>query len=121
MLRSMLLTGSLVASVSLASLLPVESGVTGQLVVAGHGAERATVERLARASEKGNPGAAVTIRWDRILKTVDMVRSGQARLSRHDPEGCPATMGLSFRGTRRRSTASAPVMYSTDSAMTVSA
>ncbi len=58
-----------------------ERAATGQIVVAGYGPERTTLEALARAFEKANRGSVITIKWDRNLKAVELVRSGQAQVA----------------------------------------
>ena len=47
------------------------------------------IERLAQAFEKTNLGTVVTIKWDRNLKTVELVKEGQAHIAvtgEDDPE-----------------------------------
>lgn len=61
--------------------LALSTGISGSLIVAGYGPERPVIEKLARAFEKTNPGSAIDIRWDRNLKAIDMVKTGQAHMA----------------------------------------
>ncbi|WP_455388141.1 substrate-binding domain-containing protein [Petrachloros mirabilis] len=53
----------------------------GTLLVAGRGPERAVIEELARAFEKAHVGTAIDITWNRNIRPVEMVKSGEADLA----------------------------------------
>jgi phosphate transport system substrate-binding protein len=64
------------------------AGVTGRIVIAGHGPELPVMQDLGRAFEKANPGTAIDFEWDRAVKAVAMVKSGAAQIAvtdRPDP------------------------------------
>ncbi len=70
----------LLASTILVRTPAAMAGVSGQIVIVGNGPERPMIERLAQAFEKTNLGTVVTIKWDRNLKTVELVKEGQAHI-----------------------------------------
>ncbi len=57
------------------------AGVTGSIIIAGYGPEQNLMQELAAAFEKANPGTAIDIKWSRYLKTVDMVKAGEAQIT----------------------------------------
>lgn len=64
------------------------AGLSGSINVAGNGPELPTIERLARAFEKGNPGTFVDIQWDQNSDPIRMVKAGLAHVAvtgRADP------------------------------------
>ncbi len=64
----------------------------GQLTVAGHGPEQEVLQSLARAFEKAHPGTAVEIKWSRYLKTLELLRKGEADIAvtgHEEPEFTP--------------------------------
>ncbi|MBI5853960.1 MAG: substrate-binding domain-containing protein [Nitrospirae bacterium] len=69
----------LLGSLSLAH--QATAGVTGHLLIVGQGPEQPVVQDLARAFEKGHPGTAIDLEWDRNLKAVEMVKTSQAQIA----------------------------------------
>ena len=61
-----------------AVLLPATDAMSGVLTISGNGPELRTMERLARAFEKGHLGSVVDIRWDPSSDPITMVKSGEA-------------------------------------------
>ncbi|WP_447979018.1 substrate-binding domain-containing protein [Candidatus Nitrospira bockiana] len=53
------------------------NAIAGLLVIAGNGPELPAIERLALAFEKGHPGTAIEIRWDRSSRPIQMVTAGE--------------------------------------------
>lgn len=67
---------------------PSFAGLTGRMVVAGYGPELPVMQDLGRAFEKAYPGTAVDFQWDRTVKAVELVKSGDAQIAvtdRPDP------------------------------------
>lgn len=54
---------------------------SGSVSIVGNGSELPTIERLARAFERKNPGIAVTLQWDPALDLVRAVKSGEADIA----------------------------------------
>jgi phosphate transport system substrate-binding protein len=68
---------------------PAIAGVTGSMIIAGNGPELPTIERLARAFEKGHLGSIVEIQWDQYSDPITLVKSGEAHVAvtgQHDPD-----------------------------------
>jgi phosphate transport system substrate-binding protein len=75
--------------VSLASAVPSDAGLTGRIVVAGYGPELPVMQDLGKAFEKAHPGTAVDFEWDRTVKAIERVKSGEAQIAvtdHPDPE-----------------------------------
>ncbi len=85
---------SVIMSLSLlvATTGPVGAAVTkeiGSMIIVGNGPELPTIERLARAFEKGHVGSVVDIQWDQYANPVALVKSGHAQMAvtgRADPD-----------------------------------
>jgi phosphate transport system substrate-binding protein len=60
---------------------PSFAGLTGRIVVAGYGPELPVMQDLGRAFEKANPGTAIDFEWDRSVKAVERVKSGEAQVA----------------------------------------
>jgi len=78
------------ATIALGMIVAVGSGasagVTGRIVVTGYGPELPVMQDLAKAFEKANPGTAVDLEWDKNVKAVDRVKSGEAQIAVTDQE-----------------------------------
>jgi len=64
------------------------AGLSGSISIGGNGPELPTIERLARAFEKENPGTFVDIQWDQYQDPIRMVKSRLADVAvsgRTDP------------------------------------
>ncbi len=76
-------------SLVFATILGLSSAAgAGSIIIAGNGPELPTIERLARAFEKGHLGSVVEIRWDQSSDPIAMVKSGVAHVAvtgRADP------------------------------------
>ena len=46
----------------------------GQILIAGYGPELPIIQDLARAYEKGHPGTAIDIEWDKALRAVEKLK-----------------------------------------------
>lgn len=69
-------------------VIPSSAGLTGRIVVAGHGPELPVMQDLGRAFEKAHPGTAIDFEWDRTVKAVERVKAGEAQVAvtdRSDP------------------------------------
>jgi phosphate transport system substrate-binding protein len=53
----------------------------GRILIAGYGPELPIIQDLAKAYEKGHPGTAIDIEWDKTLRAVEMVRQGDAQIA----------------------------------------
>jgi phosphate transport system substrate-binding protein len=53
----------------------------GRILIAGYGPELPIIQDLAKAFEKGHPGTAIDIEWDKTLRAVEMVRQGDAQIA----------------------------------------
>lgn len=56
-------------------------GLTGRILIAGYGPELPVMQELARAFEKSHPGTAIDFEWDKTVKAVDLVKSGEAQVA----------------------------------------
>lgn len=64
------------------------AALIGRIVIAGHGPELPVIQDLAKAYEKRHPGTAIDIEWDKTLRSVPMVKTGDAQVAvtdRPDP------------------------------------
>lgn len=61
-------------------LVPV-TGIAGSMVIAGNGPELLTIERLARAFEKGHLGSVVEIQWEQDSDPIELVKSGKVHVA----------------------------------------
>lgn len=63
-------------------LMPAPRGdaadLRGQVTVVGHGPEQDLMQSLGGAFEKAHPGTVVEIKWSRYLKTIELLRKGEA-------------------------------------------
>lgn len=55
--------------------------VAGSMIIVGNGPELPTIERLARAFERGHVGSVVDIQWDQYSDPIALVRSGHAQMA----------------------------------------
>lgn len=53
----------------------------GRILIAGYGPELPIIQDLAKAYEKGHPGTAIDIEWDKTLRAVEMVKQGEAQIA----------------------------------------
>lgn len=60
------------------------AGLTGRIVIAGHGPEQSVMQDLGRAFEKAHPGTAIDFQWDRTVKAVELVKTGEAQVAVSD-------------------------------------
>jgi phosphate transport system substrate-binding protein len=77
-------------------VLPTAVAGAGSIIIAGNGPELPTLERLARAFEKGHFGTVVEIQWDPYSDPIKLVKSGQAHLAvtgQPDPEFAETPIG----------------------------
>lgn len=89
---SVLVLWAIVSTLSIA-------GLTGRIVVAGYGPELAVMQDLGRAFEKAHPGTAVDFEWDRTVKAVELVKSGDAHVAVTDrPERSLKTVPIAWDG-----------------------
>lgn len=58
-----------------------QAGLTGRIVIAGHGPELAVLQDLARAFEKQTPGTAIDFNWDKTVRAVELVKRGDAQIA----------------------------------------
>lgn len=67
------------------ALVPATAGLAqdlrGVMTVTGTGPEQPVIETLARAFEKGHPGTAVDVKWNRNFHAAAMVKSGKVDLA----------------------------------------
>ena len=54
---------------------------TGRIVIAGYGPEQPVMQDLARAYEKLHPGTSIDIEWDKAVRAVEMVKTGEAHIA----------------------------------------
>ena len=62
--------------------------LTGRIVIAGYGPEQPVMQDLARAYEKLHPGTSIDVEWDKTVRAVEMVKTGEAHIAvtdRTDP------------------------------------
>jgi phosphate transport system substrate-binding protein len=62
------------------------AGPTGHILIAGYGPELPVMQDLAKAFEKANPGTAIDFEWDKNVKAVERLRSGDAQIAVADQE-----------------------------------
>ncbi len=78
---------------------PSFAGLTGRIVIAGHGPELPVMQDLGRAFEKAHPGTAIDFEWDRTVKAVEMVKSGEAHVAVTDrPDPALKTVPIAWDG-----------------------
>jgi phosphate transport system substrate-binding protein len=53
----------------------------GRILIAGYGPELPIIQDLAKAYEKGHPGTAIDIEWDKTLRAVEKVKQGDAQIA----------------------------------------
>ena len=53
----------------------------GRILIAGYGPELPIVQDLAKAYEKGHPGTAIDIEWDKALRAVEKLKQGEAQIA----------------------------------------
>ncbi len=76
---ALLAAGGVLAS---SLVVPFDAGaLTGRIVVAGSGPEQPIIQDLARAFEKLHPGAAIDIEWDKTVRAVELVKTGEAQVA----------------------------------------
>ncbi|MGQ0809861.1 MAG: substrate-binding domain-containing protein [Nitrospiraceae bacterium] len=80
-IRSGLLVASLLASYHMTVAPEARAAMTGRIVVAGYGPELPVLYDLGRAYEKANPGTAIDFEWDRNVKAVELVKTGEAQIA----------------------------------------
>lgn len=73
---SVLLVALIVAGTDIA-----QAGLTGRIVIAGHGPELPVLQDLARAFEKQTPGTAIDFNWDKTVRAVELVKRGEAQIA----------------------------------------
>lgn len=71
LLMALTLTGTAIA----------QAGLTGRIVIAGHGPELPVLQDLARAFEKHAPGAAIDFNWDKTVRAVELVKRGEVQIA----------------------------------------
>jgi phosphate transport system substrate-binding protein len=92
---------SLVAAMGLWGVLvtPSFAGLTGRIVIAGHGPELPVMQDLGRAFERAHPGSAIDFEWDRSVKAAEMVKSGEAHVAVTDrPDPALKTIPIAWDG-----------------------
>lgn len=57
------------------------ASATGHIVIAGHGPELPVLQDLAHAFEKQSPGIAIDFNWDKTVRAVELVKSGEAQIA----------------------------------------
>lgn len=55
--------------------------LTGRIVIAGYGPEQPVMQDLARAYEKLHPGTSIDVEWDKTVRAVEMVKTGEAHIA----------------------------------------
>jgi phosphate transport system substrate-binding protein len=55
--------------------------LTGRIVIAGYGPEQPVMQDLARAYEKLHPGTSIDTEWDKTVRAVEMVKTGDAHIA----------------------------------------
>ena len=55
--------------------------LTGRIVIAGYGPEQPLMQDLARAYEKLHPGTSIDVEWDKTVRAVEMVKTGEAHIA----------------------------------------
>jgi len=78
---------------------PSFGGLTGRIVIAGYGPELPVMQDLGRAFEKAHPGTAIDFEWDKTVKAVEMVKTGEAHVAVTDrPEPALKTVPIAWDG-----------------------
>jgi len=75
-----LLTGSCIVFGLLVTPLAAFA-LTGRIVIAGYGPEQPVMQDLARAYEKLHPGTSIYVEWDKTVRAVEMVKTGEAHIA----------------------------------------
>jgi phosphate transport system substrate-binding protein len=73
--------GMTIATLMLVLTSAAHATPTGRIVVAGYGPELPVLQDLAGAFEKRTPGAAVDFKWDKTVRAVELVKSGEAHIA----------------------------------------
>lgn len=73
--------GATIATLMLVLTSAAHANPTGRIVVAGYGPELPVIQDLARAFEKRTPGTAVDFNWDKTVRAVELVKSGDAHIA----------------------------------------
>jgi phosphate transport system substrate-binding protein len=92
---------SSMAAMALCGILvtPSLAGLTGRIVVAGHGPELPVMQDLGRAFERAHPGSAIDFEWDKSVKAAEMVKSGEAQVAVTDrPDPALRTVPVAWDG-----------------------
>jgi len=55
--------------------------LTVRIVIAGYGPEQPVMQDLARAYEKLHPGTSIDVEWDKTVRAVEMVKTGEAHIA----------------------------------------
>lgn len=77
-----LITGfTLILATTVGPVSATVAEVAGSMIIVGNGPELPTIERLARAFERGHIGSVVDIQWDQYSDPIALVRSGQAQVA----------------------------------------
>lgn len=77
-----LITGlTLTLATTVGTVSATVAEVAGSMIIVGNGPELPTIERLARAFERGHIGSVVDIQWDQYSDPIALVRSGQAQVA----------------------------------------
>lgn len=72
---------SLLLATTTFRLSAAAAGISGSMIIAGNGPELPTIERLARAFEKGHLGSVVEIQWEQDSDPIELVKSGKVHLA----------------------------------------
>ncbi len=57
------------------------AGLTGRIVIAGHGPELPVIQDLGQAFERAHPGTAIDFAWDKTVRATELVRAGEAHVA----------------------------------------
>jgi phosphate transport system substrate-binding protein len=71
----------LLLALTLAQAAIAQAGLAGRIVIAGHGPEFPVLQDLARAFEKHAPGAVIDFNWDKTVRSVELVKRGEAQIA----------------------------------------
>jgi phosphate transport system substrate-binding protein len=71
----------LLLALTLALTAIAQTGLTGRIIIAGHGPEFTVLQDLARAFEKRAPGTAIDFNWDKTVRSVELVKRGEAQIA----------------------------------------
>jgi len=72
---------SLLLATTTGLLAAAAPGIAGSMIIAGNGPELPTIERLARAFEKGHLGSVVEIQWEQDSDPIELVKSGKVHVA----------------------------------------